>query len=78
MSAPRGWPGVAHILSAPHMLTFPAVGGRNVFNSILLLVQDCSLIGRVRLVLLILPQILECLRIGPGYSPACRQQLTSG
>lgn len=65
MSAPRGWPEVGHALSSPHVLTFPAVGG-NVFKSLLLLVQNFSLIERVRFLLLIVPQILECLRIGPG------------
>lgn len=48
------------------MLTFPAVGGRNVFKTVLLLVQGSSLTERVRLVLLILPQIVECLHMGPG------------
>jgi len=51
------------MLSAPHMLAFPAVGGPSVSNSLLLLVQGCSLTERVRLVLLILPQILECSHI---------------
>lgn len=61
-----------HVLSTPHVLVFPTVGGPNVFSSLLLLVQGCSLIERARLVLLILPQKLECLHIGPGQSLACK------
>lgn len=67
----------AHKLSAPHVLAF-TVGGPNVFSSLLVLVQGCSLIERVRFVLLILPQKLECLHISPGHSLACKQQLNFG
>ena len=55
-------------------LYFPLWVASNVSNSLLLLVQSWSVVGRVRL--LILPHILECLHISPGQSLALRKQLT--